>query len=446
MEQGDISMQCKKVKLTWGAWHGDLPLTIHFPVSWDVSVIENGELPYLSIDDINDRIYHPSGCPGLPQMAKGKNTAGILIDDMTRPTPTDILLPFMIKAIEAGGISRSNITVFIAGGAHRETSSDRIRKKIGPLLAGDLKVVHHDCEENLAYLGITKKGTPIYINKTFLECDIKIGCGTILPHPIAGFSGGSKIAIPGICGKTTIRHLHDYAQCYQPDYHRGPGKNLGKTQTDFRQEIDEICDIMGLDFLVNVVLNHKREVLDLFAGNWEEVYRLGVKTVRKYFMVRPVPSDVVVANTYPFDTDMQYMLRGFWPLFSEKHNPIKVAVGFGGEGMAAFCSKNGSAPLSSRLLNRLKSFKTKHVPNDIKIGINILRKIIQKKRLQYLIFCPSIKHHELKSVLPKSMCFDKWGDVLAEITKRNPRKQRISVSVYPYAPLQFPGRSDDSSV
>lgn len=427
----------KEIRLTWGAWHGDLPLTIRFPHSWDVSVMENGGLPSLSKDDIHDKICHPAGCSDLSQMAKGRNTAGILIDDMTRPTPTDILLPFIVKAVEAGGISRSNITVFIAGGAHRETSADRIRKKIGPLLAGDLKVVFHNCEENLAYLGMTKKGTPVYANKTFLECDLKIGCGTILPHPIAGFSGGSKIAAPGICGKTTIRHLHDYTQCYQPDYHRGPGKNLGKMETDFRREIDAICDIMGLDFLVNVVLNHEREVLELFAGNWKDVYRLGVETVSKYFMVRPVQSDVVVANTYPFDTDMQYMLRGFWPLFSEKHKPIKVVIGYGGEGMAAFGSRTGSGSLSSRLLKRLKSLKKGYMHNEIKIGINILRKIIQKKRLQYLIFCPSIKSQELQAVLPKSMCFDKWDDVLAEIRRRNPRKQ-ISVAVYPYAPLQFP--------
>lgn len=426
----------QEIALTWAAWHGDLPLTIRFPSSWDVRVIENKLRPALSEEAIKDGIRRPAGRPALSVMAKGRKSAAILIDDITRPTPTALILPFIVKELEAGGINRSDITVIIAGGAHKETNSDNILKKIGSALINDLKVSIHDCESNLACSGKTKKGTPIYVNKTYLECDLKIGIGTILPHPFAGFSGGSKIIAPGICGSETIRYLHDYIQCYQHDYHGGPGKRAGKIENVFRQEIDAICSIVGLDFLVNVVLNPKREILNLFAGDWKKAYMQGAGTVIDQFKVKQVRADVIVANTYPFDTSLRYMLRGLWPLSFGDKQATKVVIGFGGEGLGDFGSKNTAGSLSSRLRKRLKKFRPEHLLNEIKVGVNILRQIIQKKNLEYLIFSPMINNGDLVKALPKSICFDKWEDVLAEIERRNPKKN-VAVAVYPFAPLQL---------
>jgi nickel-dependent lactate racemase len=174
-----------------------------------------------------------------------------------------------VKELEVGGINRSDMTVIIAGGAHRETTPDHLMKKIGPALLNELNILIHDCENNLLFLGKSKKGTPIHVNRTYAESDLKIGIGTILPHPIAGFSSGSKIAVPGVCGSETIRYLHDYIQCYQHDYHGGPGKRVGEPDNVFRKEIDAIRDIAGLDFLVNAVIDSQREILDLFAGGME---------------------------------------------------------------------------------------------------------------------------------------------------------------------------------
>ncbi len=426
----------QEIRLTWAAWHGDHPLTIRFPSSWDVRVVENKLPPALSAEEIKDRIRRPLGGPALSEMARGRKSAAILIDDMTRPTPTALILPFIVSDLEAAGINRSEITVIISGGAHKETNSDNILKKIGSGLINELKVSIHDCERNLAYSGKTNKGTPIYVNKTYLEGDLKIGIGTILPHPIAGFSGGSKILAPGICGSETIRYIHDYIQCYQHDYHGGPGKRAGKMENVFRQEIDAICDVVGLDFLVNVVLNPNREILNLFAGDWKETYMQGARTVSDHFKVKPVRADVIVANTYPFDTSMRYMLRGLWPLSSENKLSTKVVIGFCGEGLGAFGAKNTASSLSSRLQKRLKKFRPEHLLNEFKIGVNFLRKIIQKQNLEYLIFSPMINNGDLVKVLPKSICFDNWDEILAEIERRNPKKN-VTVAIYPYAPMQF---------
>lgn len=425
-----------EIQLTWAAWHGDHPLSIRFPSSWDVKVIGGNRFPALSPDAVNDKICHPMGSPGLSELAKGNKSAAILMDDITRPTPANLILPFIVKELKTGGIRLSDITVIIAGGAHRETTTDHIIKKMGTEFVNELNIQIHDSENNLTFMGTTEKGTPIYVNRTYLESDLKIGIGTILPHPIAGFSGGSKIVVPGVCGGETIRYLHDYTQCYQHDYHGGPGKRVGWAQNVFRREIDAVCDIVGLDFLVNVVLNPKREILELFAGDWKTVYMRGAGMVSECYKVAPVRADVIVANTYPFDTDMRYMLRGFWPLSTGNPKATKVVIGFGAGGLGVFGSKNTAGSLPPRLRKRLKKFRPRHILNEFKIGANILRKMIRKRDLEYLIFSPGIKDEDLVKSLPKSMCFDRWENVLAEITRRNPQKN-LTVAIYPYAPLQF---------
>jgi nickel-dependent lactate racemase len=427
----------KEIRLTWAAWHGDLPLTIGFPESWDVTIVENTPQPVLDHAAILAKISRPQNSLPLTELAKGKKTAAILIDDMTRPTPTDMLLPLIIKALEDGGIKRSGITIVIAGAAHKGMEEDDVIKKTGlePTINPDVRI--HDCDQNLVYLGRSLRGTPVYVNQTVMACELKIGVGMILPHPIAGFSGGSKIAVPGVCGIETIRHIHDYAQCYQPNYHHGPGSRLGNADNDFRQEIEAICDMIGMDFVVNVVLGPKRGILDLFAGERKEVFRQGVRSVMAHYRVKPVQADVTVANTYPFDTEMHYMLRGFWPLNIYNHRQTRVAIGFckGGKGQLDAKQKKGSLPL--RLMKRMRTFKPEHLPNDIKVGMNIIKKKMHQKKLDYLIFSPNIKNEELRAVWPKSRSYAGWEELVAEIRRRHPQNN-VTVAVYPYAPLQFP--------
>ncbi len=420
----------KEVELLTAAWFGDSPITINFPSSWEVNVVGEISTPALTDDEIREVFNNPMGGPRLSVLARKRNRAAIIIDDITRPTPTAKLISYILEELKRGGISHDSTIIVVASGTHTTASDDDIRKKVGESVANRFRVIPHDCRKDLVYLGKSSRGTPLYVNQAVVGCDLKIGVGGIYPHAGAGFSGGSKIIMPGVCGVETARYTHYYVP--------GSHKRAGSFETEFREEVEEVSTRVGLDFIVNVVLNGKRDIAGLFVGEKVVAHREGAKFARQLYSVDvSADADIVVANAYPIDTSLIFSARkGLWPLFSGKAQSSKVGIaacplGLGFHGLTPLLK---SYP--ARIAYRMKYFKLMEFLHLFS-KMNVLRKGLKRRQLELLMLSPGITREELETEFPKGKLFGTWGEILNELEIRH-NNLPVKVAVYPFSPLQIP--------
>ena len=312
--RGMSIVNSKKVVVPVLAWYGDKDLELEFPESWDVTVcsMKGYGAPRLSDSEIRKAFANPIGIKTIKELAKGKKEVVVLFDDMTRPTPSAILIPYILEELAAAGIPDDNIRFIAALGAHGSMNGIDFRKKLGDEVMGKFLVYNHNPYENCTPLGMSSHGTPISINSEFMSCDLKIGIGSILPHPF-GFGGGSKIVLPGVASMETIEANH-YRLGLSPTI--GIGKYKGNI---VKQDMDEAARMAGLDVKVDAILNLKREVAALFVGDPIEEHVKGVELAKEHYATDMVTAvDIVVANCYSKANEMPLALPVAAPLLSQK--------------------------------------------------------------------------------------------------------------------------------
>lgn len=281
--------------------------TIQFEVPKQnlLSVIQPNNLPGVQHEskEIVDALKNPLGSRPLYKIAKEKKgKVVIVVNDITRTTPTSKLVLPMIKELTQAGIKREDITFLVATGTHRKNTSQELEKMLSSEVIRNFNIINHDSNdpEQLELIGTTKRGVPIEINKTFCEADIKILTGTIAPHQSAGYSGGRKSILPGIAGAKTLSIHHSY-----PLRMKGPA--MGKIERNhFSEEAIEAARIVGVNFILNVVQNSKKEIVKVVAGDLVEAWLEGVKWARKIHEV-PAPEikpDIVIASPGGFPRDI----------------------------------------------------------------------------------------------------------------------------------------------
>ncbi len=292
-------MASGEVVIPWGAWYGDGEERLEFPEGWVVEAANPArELKPLDDDEIGVRLAQAIGTKPIREMVRGKKRVAVVIDDLTRPTPTDRLLPLLIEELRRGGIDMEGIVILIGMGSHRFLTRVDLVKKLGKGLLSAVSVYNHHPYESLEYLGDSSRGTPVYINKLYLESDLRIGVGTIMPHAAAGFGGGAKIVAIGLAGMETLLHNHD-GQGVSKE--AGP---VGNVENPMREDLEEIGRMAGLDLIVNVVLNRYRQIGGVFVGDMVEAHRSGVELAQEGWVTEaPRLVDVGVFNAYPKDTE-----------------------------------------------------------------------------------------------------------------------------------------------
>lgn len=245
----------------------------------------------------------PIGSPGLEELAQGKRTAAIVINDITRPYPGGLMVEELARRLNAAGIPDGNISLIVAYGMHRPNTMEELGEKYGAELLRRFPIVHHDAadpEKNLL-LGYTEGGVEVRINRTFAQADVKILTGCIAPHQFAGFSGGRKSVLPGIASLETIRRHHSFPI-------RPEAISLGILEGNrFHRESLAAARIAKVDFILNAVENTHRELVRCVAGDLEEAYLAGVEVSRRIWTVRiPEAPDIVVVSPggYPRDFDL----------------------------------------------------------------------------------------------------------------------------------------------
>ena len=250
----------------------------------------------------------PVGTDRLSELARGKKNIVIIASDHTRPVPSKVIIPPMLKEIRSTNPD-AEITLLIATGCHRNTKKEELIEKFGEDIVANEKIVIHDCSDsdNLVNIGTLPSGCELYINKIAYEADLLISEGFIEPHFFAGFSGGRKSVLPGIAGRESVLANH----CSEFIAHE-------RSRTGILEGNPIHCDMLWaakqakLRFIINVVINEKKEAIYAVAGDVEAAHLRGCEFLSSQCGVEPKWADIVISTNggYPLDQNIYQAVKG----------------------------------------------------------------------------------------------------------------------------------------
>ena len=250
----------------------------------------------------------PMGSPALWELAAGKRTCTVIISDHTRPVPSRDILPAMLEQLRQGNPD-IDITLLVATGCHRETTVEELTAKLGAEIAEREKIVVHDAfdpEKNVP-IGVLPSGAPLVIDRLAAETDLLVAEGFIEPHFFAGFSGGRKSVLPGICEKTTVYGNHCGA--FIADPHARTGVLEGNP---IHRDMEAAAEMAQLRYIVNVIIDEHKRTVAAFAGDFRQAHAAGVDFLRQYCQAAPIPGDIVVTTNggAPLDQNLYQCVKG----------------------------------------------------------------------------------------------------------------------------------------
>ena len=319
------------------AWYGDEELTLNFPIGWEVEMLGPKDASTLSDTQIEQAFADPIGTSRISELAKDKKSAAIVVDDLSRPTPAARVIPFLLRELASAGVPKSEIRFVVGGGSHRPLTDEEIAKKIGADIAAEYEATNHNfMGGDLRALGNLDSGMPIYLDSVVADADFKVCLGGIYPHGSVGFGGGAKLVVPGIAGFATMFYFHTFS----PGRGHAVIERKG-SEPDHRDFSEAVAGVLGLDVIVNTVLNSRREICGLFVGDFVEAHRKGAHFALETYGTE-IPetnrkeTDLVVLNCYPLDSDPIQTGKALWALsyFEKAHrmalNPASDGICYHG--------------------------------------------------------------------------------------------------------------------
>ena len=290
--------------------YGKNGLNVDLDDTWNVQVVEPHYLPGLPepLQSLQAALRQPAGAAGLSSLARPGDRVGIIVNDITRATPTPLILRALLD--ELRHVPDDRITLFVALGTHRPVSAEELTRLVGDEFTRRFRIVQNDCFDPATQvnLGLTRQGHPVWINRELAECDLKILTGFIEPHFFAGFSGGGKAVMPGMAGLDTIMANHCAVNIAHPQATWGVTRG-----NPIWEEAMEVTHKVDPTFLLNVTLNRDKQITGVFAGDLEAAHARGVEFARQTAMA-PVeqPFDIVVTSNsgYPLDLNLYQSVKG----------------------------------------------------------------------------------------------------------------------------------------
>lgn len=258
--------------------------------------------------EIERALREPIGSKPLSAIVKPEHKVAIVVDDATRPAPSDLMVPPLLDELNVAGVKGENVTVIFGCGTHRAVTREEAVRLLGEDVLNRVKVISHDCRaEDLVYLGKTgKHGTKVYLNRIFAEADVKILTGDVCFHYYAGYGGGRKSVLPAVTGGETIKHNH--AMLLHPEAKTGVLEG-----NPVHEDMVEAAKLAKVDFIVNVVINSEGEIVKAFAGDLEQAFYEGVKLVDEMYRVQvDRKADIVVVSPggHPADVNLFQAYKG----------------------------------------------------------------------------------------------------------------------------------------
>jgi len=283
--------------------YGKVNLSFSLP---DVDVYEIEPNAVNPLPNVKEEIMQ--SLRSLDMIVRAGRKIAIVADDITRPTPTKEILPQLLDYLNEKGVRDDDITLLVALGTHRPMTQQELVDKYGEAM-DRVEVIQPDFRdpEKLVKVGVMPNGSPIEVNKEIEKVDIAIGVGMIVPHHVSGFSGGSKIILPGISGEKTVGEMHLLSARLRRSF-------LGVEKNQVRDLMDIVAERAKLRGLINVVVDGTGNVTWIGAGTVSEVFREGVREARKVYEVKtPSNLDLVIASSYPADIEFWQAHKSLYP-------------------------------------------------------------------------------------------------------------------------------------
>lgn len=249
-----------------------------------------------------DALEHPVGSPRLRTLAEGKRNIVIVTSDHTRAVPSKITLPLLLKEIRSGNPD-ADITILIATGLHRPTTEEEQRRMFGDEIVDHEKIAINNAfaPEQFVELCTLPSGAVFQVNRLAAECDLLVTEGFVEPHFFAGFSGGRKSILPGICSERTVNENHSYKAVSHPRSNSGMLK-------DNPIHADMLCaaKAVNVQFIFNVALDGEKKIVAAWAGDLEKAHEAGVAFIRQWSQCPVVTGDIVITSNggYPLDQNL----------------------------------------------------------------------------------------------------------------------------------------------
>ena len=290
--------------------YGKTDLTVSLPDELDVTIVEPRFVEGLSDEEgaLRDALRGPVSSPPLKELAGPSDTVGIVVNDITRPTPYRVILPVLLG--ELAHVPPGRIVLLVATGTHRANTEAELRAMLGDEIVKRYRIVQNDSSDSPSHalVGTTRSGNDIRIHSEYLKCDLRILTGFIEPHLFAGFSGGAKAVMPGLASLSSVLTNHSPANIDHPKARWGVTEG-----NPIWEEIGEAGRMGGAAFLLNVTLNRDKQITGVFAGDPEKAHAQGCAFARQSAMVAvDAPFDIVITcnSGYPLDLNLYQSVKG----------------------------------------------------------------------------------------------------------------------------------------
>jgi len=253
-------------------------------------------------DLVREALANPIGTPWLRELAVGKKRVTLVTSDHTRAVPSKLTLPILLEEIRAGN-PEADITILVATGLHRPTTETEMRSMFGDVIVDHEKIAvnHAFCPEEFTFMGTLPSGAEFHVNKLAVDCDLLLCEGFIEPHFFAGFSGGRKSILPGICNESTVNENHSYKAI------SSPWSTTGVLEKNpIHEDMVTAARRVNVQFILNVAQNSEKKIIGAFAGDLEQAHEQGVAFVRSLPQCPAVTGDIVITSNggYPLDQNL----------------------------------------------------------------------------------------------------------------------------------------------
>jgi nickel-dependent lactate racemase len=411
---------------------GKSGLNLDLPAGPEYTILETRRGVALDnvTEALNRALDNPIAAPALTELARGKRTAAIAVCDITRPAPNSITLPPLLERLHYAGISQENIKILIATGLHRAATPEEITAIVGSGIASRYAVENHNAKsfDSHVSMGRTKRGTPIYVDRRFVEADLHITLGFIEQHLMAGFSGGRKLIVPGLAAQETIKVLHSPAFMRQPEATEGSFE-----KNPLHAELLEIASAVRHDFMLDVTLTRDREIGGVFAGHAIEAHEAGVQFFRETLLEsfsEPFDAVITTAAGYPLDLTFYQTIKGVTAAqHIVKPGGAILVLGECGEGIGAaeFARKVANLSTYQEYLRSLDG-----VPVEVDQW-QLEKLALVAANHEVLFYTPGILYEKTGGISPR--IFETPTDAIKQLLRCLPQRSRIAV--IPEGPYVF---------